>query len=840
MKKNFIIQSFRNKNIVSLFVFFVLIRFSLISQNIDFTKENFPGKDEKLNAALKDIKKGDDLMKAGELFYPRALEFYLKANEFNPDNAELNFKIGACYLYSSFKQKALPFLENAKKLNPDVNDHLYYYFGRAYHLNMQWIQAIEFYESYKKRIAGTEDASKGLTEADKKIQECKYGIELMKDTVRFRKIPDSLRYRIENLGPQVNSSDPDYHPLISADESVLIFTSRRSNTTGGGMDPYSGKYFEDIYRSFNEKERWTLAKNLGEPVNTSNRHDATCGLSVDGQKLYIYLDDTYSGSGNIYECSLSGYNWSEPKKLPSAINTRYHESSASLSPDGKIVYFCSENPKDNSGIGSHDIFKSVKNEKGEWGEPENLGPVINTEYDERTVFMHPDGKTLYFSSQGHSSMGGFDVFKSVYNDSLKKWSVPANLGYPVNSPDDDLDFVVSASGKHAYYATIRPDGFGEKDIFRITLPADTTPQLTLVKGNVTDESGNPVGSKIEISDKKTGKHISTQESNSATGKFLVSLPSGKDYEMKVNADGYDPYQADFNIPKGEKYKEVDLTIKLKRKEQFVDIEGDVKDEKGNPLRAKIEIINNATGEVIARTTADKLGEYLSRLKAGKNYGIVVSTDGYLFQSLNIDIPPDKDRIKIPTITLKKIQAGKNIVLNNIFFDFDKASLRSDSKPELMRVKNVLNDNPSMKIEISGHTDNKGSATYNLQLSEERAKSVIDFLVSSGIDKKRLSFKGYGFMKPTATNNTEEGRQLNRRTEFKVLEIDETTVSSSGTTATQTTSASKLPAEFASVDKNNDGRISAFEIVSVIDAFFDGDSNYTVEKIHRVIDFFFEQ
>ncbi|HEY4800404.1 MAG TPA: OmpA family protein [Bacteroidia bacterium] len=841
--------------------------FNLKAQNKDFTKENFSANTDGLKEAMSNIKKGDELFKAGTYMYARALEYYLKANSFNAENAELNYKIGVCYLYSSFKQNALAYLEKAMKLNPAVNDKLYYYLGQSYHLGMEWEKAIQFFEDYKKRIQGSEEAR--TSDVDKKIMECKYGIELMKDTLRMNKLPDSLRYHIENLGEAINSKYPDYAPVISADESILLFTSKRDNTSGGGIDPYNGKYYEDIYISNFENGKWTEAKNAGDELNRWNANDATCGLSVDGQKLFVYIDEPTNGSGNIFESTLNGHEWMAPKRLPSTINSRYHESSASLSPDGKTLYFCRENPdrgkKDNFGFWTRDIYKSTKNEKGEWGEAENLGNVINTDYDERTVFIHPDGKTLYFSSEGHNSMGGLDLFKSVYNDSTKKWSEPKNLGYPVNSPDNDVFFVVSASGKHAYYSTVRPDGFGEQDIYRITLPADTTVYLTLVKGNVTDESNNPVGANVEIIDTKTGKTISTQESNNATGKFLVSLPSGKNYKMHVTSKGYEDHDEIFNIPKGEKFKELDINIKLKRKEQIVEVEGDVTDEKGNKLKAKIEIINNATGEVIARTTADKLGKYLSKLKGGKNYGMTVTADGYLFQSINLDIPPDKDHIKIPRIILKKIEAGKNIVLNNIFFDFDKASLRPDSKPELQRVVNVLKDNPSMKIEISGHTDNKGSATYNLKLSESRAKSVVDYLIAAGIEKSRLTFKGYGFLKPIASNETEEGRQQNRRTEFKVVAIDENAVikpsasdtSATGTvtmdntaknttnTSTQTntttkTNTSSLPEEFKKADKNGDGKISADEIIAVIDGFFDGANDYTTEKVHRLIDYFFEQ
>ena len=825
--------------LTTIFCFFFHNTFS---QNIEFNKSNFIGKEDGLKEALSNIQKGDELYKNGTTQYYNAINYYVKANAFNSENAMLHYKMGVCYLYSPFKQKALAELEKSKTLNPNVDPSLPYYLGRSYHLRMNWNMAIDEYSKFKKTI-NISDIPK-LEDVNKKIAECNYGIELTKDTLRVSKLPDSLQFKIENLGPQVNSEYPDYRPVISADESILFYTSRRNNTTGESIAE-DGKYFEDIYMSSNENEKWTETKNIGEPINRANAHDATCGLSVDGQTLYVYVDDFANGGGNIYSCSQVGHNWSKPKALSSKINSRYHESSASLSPDGRTIYFCSENPKNNFGIGMHDIYKvTLITEKGKttWSEPENLGNVINTKYDEYSVFIHPDGKTLYFSSEGHSSMGGFDIFKSTYNDSLKKWSKPLNIGFPVNTPDDDVDFVVSASGKHAYYSSIRTGGLGEKDIYRITFPADTTPQLTLVKGNVTDESENPVGSQIEIIDQKTGLVISTQESNTATGKFLVSLPSGKNYKMKVTSDGYLPVEKEFNIPKGEKFKELDLNIKLKRKEQIVTVSGNITDEKNNPLVTNIEIIDNSTGAVIAKTTSDKAGKFLMGIKAGKNYGIVVSADGYLFESVNLDIPPGVDKITMPLFKLKKIEVGKNIVLNNIFFDFNKSSLRPDSKPELERVSKVLKDNPSMKIEISGHTDNKGSATYNLKLSESRAKSVVDFISSEGIDQSRLTFKGYGFLKPIATNETEEGCQKNRRTEFKVLEIDVNALYKSTTTGASSTLDKKLtlPKDLTSMDKNNDGKISANEITKVIDEFFDGESDYTAEKINRIIDFFFEQ
>ena len=674
---------------------------------------------------------------------------------------------------------------------------------------------------------------------------------------------DSIKGTITNVGNAINTPLDEFAPVISADGLMMIFTSRRPIIEGDIEKNNQG--MENVYVSyFDEKDKkWMEAKMMEKTINQTARNNSAIALSNDGQRMLLYRGDP---DGNIYESVLKGVDWSEPVILPAPINSNKQESSASISPDGRTIYFVSDRK---GGQGGSDIWLCRQDNTGKWEKAENLGIVINTPQDEEGVFIHPDGKTIYFSSKGHNTIGGFDVFKSVFEND--KWSMPVNLGPPINTPNNDLFFTLKADGKTGYYSSAHEGGIGKEDIYEIKFRVDTTPQLTMIKGNVTDESNNPVGSKIQISDNKTGTLISMQESNSATGNFLVSLPSGKIYKMQISAEGYDMHTEDFNIPKGAKFKELNVDIQLKRKEQTVDIEVPVTDEKGNALKAKIEIVNNATGEVIVRTTTDKVGKYLSKLKGGKNYGMTVSADGYLFQSVNLDIPPGKDKLKLPPIILKKIQVGKNIVLNNIFFDFNKASLRPDSKPELQHMATVLKENPTMKIELSGHTDNKGSAAYNLKLSEARAKSVVDFLSSTGIERTRLSFKGYGFSKPIASNETEEGRQQNRRTEFKVLAIDENAVSVSSSESNTPhvsssmssraesrvenivsssvvennnqqprTSVTILPEEFAPADKNNDGKISLDELVGVIDGFFDGTSDYTIKKINSLIDYFFEQ
>lgn len=305
--------------------------------------------------------------------------------------------------------------------------------------------------------------------------------------------------------------------------------------------------------------------------------------------------------------------------------------------------------------------------------------------------MHPDGKTLFFSSKGHNTMGGFDIFKTI-KQANGTWSKPQNIGYPINTPDDDIYFVLSASGKFGYFSTIREDGEGLMDIYKIDfapkkeiITEDSVPEIktfvTIVKGTITDgETNKNLDATIEIYDNEKNETIMTVVSNSATGKYLVSLPSGKNYGMEVRKEGYLFHSENFNVPKTEGYQEI-----------------------------------------------------------------------------------------IKNVQLYQIKEQAKVVLKNIFFDTNKSKLRPESFAELNRLKQLLILNPKIKIEISGHTDNTGSYNHNKELSEARAKSVVTYLIENGIDSKRLSYRGASWDEPIATNKTEEGKQQNRRVEFKVIE-----------------------------------------------------------------------
>jgi outer membrane protein OmpA-like peptidoglycan-associated protein len=334
-----------------------------------------------------------------------------------------------------------------------------------------------------------------------------------------------------------------------------------------------------------------------------------------------------------------------------------------------------------------------------------LGPTINTPYDERGPFFHPDGKTLYFSSEGHNSMGGLDVFEATMRDNFE-FTPPRNVGYPVNTPDDDVYFVMSANGKRAYYASAMSGGYGDKDIYMVTFRRKRIRDLAL-----------------DAQTLETGASVIDEAPGVATGALL--LLKGKVFD----------------------------------------------DETGEPVEANLTVINNANGEEIAVQRSNSVsGRYLVALPGGKNYGIAVETEGYLFHSENFEVSDTADYAEIVRdIRLKKIKIGQRIVLRNIFFDFDKFDLRPESKTELDRLLKIMVENPTIRIRINGHTDNKGSRAYNITLSNNRAKAVVDYLVAAGIAKSRLEYQGFAFDVPIDTNDTDEGRQNNRRTEFEIIE-----------------------------------------------------------------------
>jgi outer membrane protein OmpA-like peptidoglycan-associated protein len=365
--------------------------------------------------------------------------------------------------------------------------------------------------------------------------------------------------------------------------------------------------------------------------------------------------------------------------MGATVNSSSWDSQPSVSSDGNTLYFTSDR---SGGKGKKDIWKTTKNDKGEWTTPVNLGDTINTHNDEMAPFIHPDDQTLYFTSNGHQGMGGYDIFYSR-KDSSGNWETPINIGYPINTSDDESCLIVNANGDLAYFSSDRPGGKGSMDIYSFPLYEKARPKrVTYLKGTVYDKvTKNKLEAKFELVDLATGKIYTESFSDKVTGEFLVCLPTEKDYALNVSKDSYLFYSENFTLT-----------------------------------------------------------------------GIHSNSDPFLK-----DIP------------LQPIKKDEIVILKNIFFDTDKFDLKTESTAELEKLYDLLVKNPKLKIEISGHTDNVGDDKYNQVLSENRAKAVYDYLVLKGIAKERLTYKGYGETKPIETNDTEAGRAINRRTEFKVIE-----------------------------------------------------------------------
>ncbi|MCX8079813.1 MAG: OmpA family protein [Bacteroidia bacterium] len=713
--------------ILHCFIFVLFCPLIFMTQNIEFEKKNFPDKKDELREIKKKLEQGIELFmegrkeleavkeafvkenkympvsvydyqKAGYKFFKQALPLFLEAQKFNPNNARLNYMLGIIKFFDNLSpEEHLPYLKRAFELDPTVEPDLNYWLGWSYHLNSKWDDAIRHYQYHIQIISekSGKQAQMEVEDMNKKIQECQNG-------KKYSARP--LRVFVDNLGPNVNTRFPEYGAQITSDESIIIFTARRDNSTGGQKDN-DNEYMEDIYISVKENGKWTPSRHLSKNINT-DKHDAIAGLSPDGGKIYVYRHSGSDG-GDLYESVQFGNDWEVPVHMNKNINTKYHESSVSLSFDGRKLFFVSDKP---SGFGNRDIYVSELDVKGEWGPAKNLGPEINTKYGEEGVMMHPDGVTMYFSSKGHDNMGGYDIFKSEFKNG--KWTKPENLGYPINGPDDDVFYVVAGSGTRAYFASAKAGGYGDKDIYRITFLGPEKPPITSNEDQLLAAIANPVS----------------------------NLKPENEVEVKL----------------------AKLTI----------LKGIVYDFKTNEkLEASIDLIDNDKNQVLATFKSNATtGKYLVNLPSGKNYGIAVRKDGYLFHSENFIIPEAAEYQEFEkNIPLKKVEVGNVIVLKNIFFDFDKATLRPESMNELDRLVKLLNDNPTLKIELSSHTDSKGSDEYNMKLSENRSKSVVDYLISKGISASRLVAKGYGETKPIDTNDTEEGRQNNRRTEFKILE-----------------------------------------------------------------------
>lgn len=558
-------------------------------------------------------------------------------------------------LYKSMRnyKGAVEQFQKVISLNPEFSRAVYLRIGELEIDMGQYSVAqahLEKYLSYPNLVA------KDSYYAQKLVADCKFSIQAIAHPVPFKPV---------NLGPEINTSADEYLPVATADETTLIFTRKINNN-------------EDFYKSNKLDNKWQTAVYLSDQINTPQYNEGAESISQDGKYLFFTGCNRPDGLGrcDIYIAQKKGDDWSKPFDLSPPVNTPGWESQPSISADGKTLYFVSNRK---GGYGGYDIWKSHLTDKG-WGEPENMGPNINTMYDEQSPFIHADDSTFYFCSNGWPGLGGKDLFVSRLGKD-GKWQKPENLGYPINSGGDENGLTLTATGAYAFFSSNNLNGFGGYDIYTFEMPQSIRPQLvTYVKGVVQD--------------------------------------------AKTKA----------------------------------------------PLEAAVEIIDLQNKEPVYQDYSDAmLGDFLATLTSGKNYGLNISKSGYLFYSANFSLVghEPKNPFNI-SVLLEPIEIGNKVILNNIFFDTNKFDLKPESITELQQLVDFLTLNPTLHIEISGHTDDVGNDASNNTLSENRARSVYQYLISNKIAADRLVYKGYGKTQPIAPNTTDEGRQKNRRTEFKII------------------------------------------------------------------------
>jgi outer membrane protein OmpA-like peptidoglycan-associated protein len=555
-------------------------------------------------------------------------------------------------------------------------------FRKAVRLDSLFFKPVYFSLAYAELMSGDYQnalvhfnvylAQSGMSEknriiAIKNVKNCEFALKAIENPVLFNPV---------SAGNTINTRDDEYWPSITADGNMLMFTRQLNPAERQGR---AAMGHEDFYVSYSSDDGWKEAFNAGPPLNTS-QNEGAASISSNGNYMFFTACDRRGGMGScdIYFSSLNGGRWSEPFNLGMPVNTSYWESQPSISADGKRLFFSSSRP---GGEGGKDIWFSTLNEQNMWTEPQNMGSLVNTDGDEMSPFIHFDGKTLYFASDGRTGMGGVDLFMTRMNDD-STWAEPQNLGYPINTYNDEMGLIIESGGRRAYFSSVRDKANG-KDIFYFNLHESIRPNpVAYLKGKVYDK---------------------------VTGKLL---------------------------------------------------------------KAEYELINLSTKAVTIQSSTDESGNFLVCLPSGYNYGINVKKSGYLFYSENFMFEGQHSVVEpfIKKIILSPIREGEKMKLANVFYEVDSWQLKSESISELNNLASLISDNTNFMVEIGGFTDSTGTAEYNQLLSEKRAQSVVNFLISKGVSPERLKYKGYGNTLPVGDNKTPEGRKLNRRTEARILEL----------------------------------------------------------------------
>ncbi len=621
---------------------FLLLSINIFAQNL---KQDVGKAKEFYEKALKNL---------SEKKMPDATENLFKAINKDSTFSEAYFKLGQVFEAGRSQENAVKYYGKAIELKPKES-----IFAQAYtYIGTRLMRAGKYEKAKEYLIFSLQNSPPNsliVKQLTKQIEACAFGIDAQKNAMI---INSSV------MGATINFQNKQYFPVLTADNETLIFTAR--SEVGD----------ENLYSSQLQNGSWTVPKSISPNINTTF-NEGTCSISADGRTLVFTSCDGQNslGSCDLYISKKVGEEWSVPENLGENVNTSFWEAQPSLSHDGRILYFSSERK---GGFGRKDLWMSELGEKNIWTKAINLGSIVNTSSDEISPFIHANGHTLFFASDGHLGMGGLDLFMT--EQKIMAFSKPENLGFPINTNEDQVALFITADGKKGYYSS---DEKSSIKLFQFEIPkqlSDKFQRVNFVKGIVQDA--------------QTKKNISSE----------------------------------------------------------------------------IELVDLKSNIVLEKTKSDSLsGEYTAILPNGSQFGLFVNKKNYFFKSITFDFL-EKTEVggKVVNVLLEPIRKDVKEVLNNIFFDSGKFDLRPESFAELDKLQKLLKQNPTLRVEISGHTDNVGKDSENQILSEKRALSVLNYLLKNGANSLNIKSLGNGASKPILPNDTEENRQLNRRIEMKIL------------------------------------------------------------------------
>ncbi len=768
--------------------------------------------------------------------YDEAFNLYLKLyNEVDSLNA-LNYRLGVSALMANYPQVSRFYL---LKSDPSVSNDYYLRLGEAYQLNHQYKEAYEAYEKHNQSLkkCGQRQFSPQFKQL---MSECDFGIETVKD---------SLPYFVTNLGKGVNSYYDEYSPVILHDTNILYYTSRQPSKANSKPVNRSGEKEKIKYSTF-DVDGSTVSQYLQGIKQKKNT--SVAGADHANKRLFYYKGAQHSGS--LHSLNVDNGSGAKPAGMKGAVSGKtVHEVYLSVSTQGDAAFVSNKNRYS----GGYDIYFSKTATKRRIKKSRPAGNSINTSFDERSITFSPDGNTIYFSSNGHEGMGGYDIYKTQRQDD-GSWSEPLNLGYPINTAADELYYYPTSDSLVGLMASDRSGGQGGLDIYQVV--KDIRIPFDLWGDIIDEENGKAVPAKVTVVNADTKQPILSVQNDSLSGEYLAHIEDVGNYWIQAEAKGYLNQVVSIDMP--EKRNElIRKDFQLQRLASPFTVYGAVMDTANKtPVQAEILLVQLDKDSIVARaytngadgsysvTLGDKLnmairvntinyfgytdtlmlrdskgsdfkkdislerniiiytvtglvrdsknngvvpaslsfykpgeqvammvvnadsitGKYSASLEEEGPFVVEINADGYFFANMPLVFHLDSTLL-IRNISLQKMSAGSKIVVENILFSTGKATLLPQSFVELNKLARLLDDNKEIRIEVSGHSDNMGSASLNKRLSRSRAESVRNYLRDRGIDESRMVFEGYGFDKPIESNDTAEGRAANRRVEIEVIE-----------------------------------------------------------------------